>query len=174
MRLSSVHSAALARRRPGLAAVEAALVVPVIVLLLLGLWEIGRMANVSQIMNHATREAGRQASTGYNSYDQIKTIVSNDLTQAGLSNLNGLTLQITNLTTGDTGPGTHGINIHDYDPTNAKQNDQLEVMISLPYENVRWGPRLLTSSVSRINTRTIWVCLKDQSFPTNVTVPDGF
>src|SRR5262245_28448645 len=126
MKLSSVWPVQHSERRPGAAAVEAAVVLPLVVMLLLGIWEVGRMTEATQIMNSATREASRQASTGLIGYDQIRTIVINDLTQAGLTNLSGLTLQVTNLTTGDTGPGTHGPNIHDYDPTNAKRNDELE------------------------------------------------
>ena len=174
MRISIVRSGKYDQRREGAAAVEAALVLPLIMMLLLGTWEVGRMTEATQIMDTATREASRQASTGVISYDQIKTIVINDLTQAGLTNLNGLTVQVTNLTTSDTGPGTHGLNINDYDPTNANQNDQLEIKLSMPFENVRWSPHLISSGSTTLNSKAIWVCLKDRDFPTTVSPPDGF
>ena len=52
------------RFRRGVAAVEAALLLPLALLLMLGTWEVGRMVEVSQILNNAAREGGRSASTG--------------------------------------------------------------------------------------------------------------
>lgn len=46
--------------RQGSAAVEFALCLPVIVLLMLGLWEIGRIVQVSNVMRHGAREAARR------------------------------------------------------------------------------------------------------------------
>ncbi len=52
------------QQRRGVAAVELALLLPLILLLLMGLWEIGRAIDVQQLMSNAAREGGRQASTG--------------------------------------------------------------------------------------------------------------
>ena len=44
--------------RRGVAAVEAALILPVALMLMLGTWEVGRMVEVSQVLNNAAREGG--------------------------------------------------------------------------------------------------------------------
>ena len=51
-------------RRGGTAAVEFAVCLPWIMFLLFGIWEVGRMVEVSQVMWGACREGARQASTG--------------------------------------------------------------------------------------------------------------
>ena len=50
--------------RRGSAAVEAAVVMPVIVTMLLGMLEVGRLVEVQEIMNNAAREGARQAAGG--------------------------------------------------------------------------------------------------------------
>lgn len=46
-------------RRRGVAAVEAAVLLPLALMLMLGTWEVGRMVEVGQILNNAAREGGR-------------------------------------------------------------------------------------------------------------------
>ena len=72
------------RRRRGTAAVEAAVLLPLALMLMLGTWEVGRMVEVSQILNNAAREGGRSASTGQNTNSQVQQTVLNYLTNAGL------------------------------------------------------------------------------------------
>lgn len=60
MQLSKLH------RRRGIAATEMALVSPVIIMLLVGVWEVGRMIMVQNVLNETAREAARLAgSAGY-------------------------------------------------------------------------------------------------------------
>ena len=47
-----------------MAAVEFAMILPVILTLLLGIWEVGRMIEIQQILYNAAREGGRQAAYG--------------------------------------------------------------------------------------------------------------
>jgi hypothetical protein len=132
------------------------------------------MTESNQIMHTATREAGRQASTTFVTYDDLVTIVSNNLTQAGVTNLTGLQVHVSNLTTGDTGPRNHAASVKDYEPSDASPGDQMEITVSLPYGNVRWGPQLINSGTTRLTSTAVWLCLTDQAYPTTVTVPDGF
>src|SRR5690242_10343121 len=53
-----------ARSRPGAAAVEFAVVLPLIVLLLLGTWEVARLVQVHAILSNAVREGARLAAQG--------------------------------------------------------------------------------------------------------------
>jgi Flp pilus assembly protein TadG len=51
------------RRRRGIAAVEVAVVLPVLLALLLGIWEVGRVFSVQNILDNAAREGARLTST---------------------------------------------------------------------------------------------------------------
>ena len=51
-------------RYRGVAAVEAAVLLPLALMLMLGTWEVGRMVEVSQILNNAAREGGRMRRPG--------------------------------------------------------------------------------------------------------------
>jgi Flp pilus assembly protein TadG len=66
-----------ARRRPGVAAVEMALSLPIVLTIMAGLWEVGRITEVQQILWNGTREAARDASLGE---DNLQTIGSSLLT----------------------------------------------------------------------------------------------
>src|SRR6185295_6048676 len=51
--------------RRGVVAVEAAVILPLALILMLGTWEVGRFVHVEQIMNNAAREGARVAAGGY-------------------------------------------------------------------------------------------------------------
>ena len=51
-------------RRPAVAAVEFAFVAPVLVVLLAGVWEVGRMVEMQQLLSNAAREGARIAAQG--------------------------------------------------------------------------------------------------------------
>jgi Flp pilus assembly protein TadG len=160
--------------RRGVAAAEAALLLPLVLLLLLGIWEVGRMVHITQIMSNAAREGARQASTGKRSYDQVRDTVVKYLKGAGITDHTGLVIQVKNLTTKDSGLGTHGKGVADYDPTKAVQLDRIEVTVSLPFDNVRWQtPRLLSTTGTQMQGQAIWPCMRDQDYPAAPTVPDG-
>src|ERR1700722_16556827 len=87
------------KTRRGVAAVELAFVLPFILILLLGLWEVGRMVEIQQIIRNAAREGARQAATGNYTNAQIQTIVTQYLTVAGLPTTN-VVVTVTDNTTG--------------------------------------------------------------------------
>src|SRR5262245_59872922 len=72
------------RRRSGSAVVEFTVVLPILVALLLGIWEIGRMVQVKQIIYNAAREGARAASTGYQTFADVDLTVRHYLAAAGL------------------------------------------------------------------------------------------
>src|SRR5207249_2553536 len=51
--------------RRGAVAVEAAVALPLLLTLMLGVWEVGRLIQVNQVLNNAAREAARLAAGGY-------------------------------------------------------------------------------------------------------------
>src|SRR5262249_54271942 len=152
--------------------VEFALLLPLLLALLLGLWEIGCVMEFTQILSNAAREGARQATTE-KTYAEVLTSVQNYLTAAGI-NQNGLKVQITNVTSGSHGPQPHGTNIDDYDPSAAAQLDLLKITVSIPYVNQRWSTTsMFMTSSATMTASTSWPSLKDTAYPTTVTVPTG-
>src|SRR5262245_23075391 len=85
------------RRRSGSAVVEFSIVLPILVTLLLGIWEVGRMVQVKQILDNAAREGARAASTGFETLPQVDATVKNYLAAAGLKT-DGYVVTVYNLT----------------------------------------------------------------------------
>ena len=121
------------KARFGAAAVELAVVLPLLVTLLLGLWEVGRMIEVTQVLSNAAREGARLAANGNVTISQVNTHVQNYITNAGL-NATGNTIQIQNLTKNPTPLPTDP----SADPLVADQLDHLRVKVTLPFSNVKW------------------------------------
>ena len=63
-------------RRRGAAAVEFAVVAPVLLILVFGMIDVGRMIMVQQLMNDAAREGARTASLGGSSFAEVSSRVS--------------------------------------------------------------------------------------------------
>ncbi len=70
------HAAAKDRRH-GTASVEFAVCLPLMCLILTGLWEVGRITQVAEVMWDSAREAARDASLGQ---DKLQTVTTNLLT----------------------------------------------------------------------------------------------
>src|SRR5689334_20071830 len=87
------------RIRQGVAAVEFAVVLPFLLLLLAGIWEVGAMVEVQQILSNAAHVGGRQASTGLNTNAQVQQAVLQYLQNAGLPTQN-VTVTVTDVTSG--------------------------------------------------------------------------
>src|SRR5262245_11792126 len=104
IRSRSTRSAAPSARR-GAAAVEMAVVAPVMLALLLGIWESGRLIQTQSMLTNAAREGGRQAATGKFTSAEIQQIVLDYITQAGYKtsdaqNKLNVTVNAIDLTTG--------------------------------------------------------------------------
>jgi Flp pilus assembly protein TadG len=146
----------------GTATVEFALVLPVILTLMLGTWEVGRMVEVQQILNNAVREGGRHAATGQYTNAQVQKVVLNYLSMAGLTTT-GATATVSDLTN----PG--------FDATAAVELDQLQIGVTIPFTNVRWAAAtLVTNSSTVLSASSIWFSNNGQTYPSNITVPAGY
>lgn len=128
--------------RAGAAAVEMAFALPLMLLLLVGTWEVGRMVEAQQVVSNAAREGARQAAAGKKTYDEIKAMVLAHLEQNGIQTTDSggatnVEVGIANTTTGDSGTSGSG-QAANYNPQNAAQLDDLECTVTLPYANVQW------------------------------------
>ncbi len=138
------------------------MLLPLALILMLGVWEVGRMVEVCQVLNNAAREGGRKASTGQATNSQVQQAVLNYLTRAGLPG-NAATVTVSDLTK----PGT--------DATAAAEFDQLQVAITLPFTAVRWtAATLITGGTTQLRASTIFYSNNGQNYPSNITVPQGY
>ena len=71
--------------RRGTAAVEFGVSALFLIPLLIGLWEVGRMVEVQQLLANAAREGGRQASTGNVNTAGVQSVVASYLSRNGIS-----------------------------------------------------------------------------------------
>jgi Flp pilus assembly protein TadG len=153
--------------RCAIAAVELAVVMPLVAVLLVGLLEVGRIVQINAILTNAAREGARKASTGINSYSDVQTTVANYLTNAGITNQSGLTVTVYDVTQNNSGP--------QFDPSTANWLDQLQVTVTLPLANVQLAPLqfLSTDPNTLIIAKAVWFSNQDQSYPTTITPPPG-
>ncbi len=160
--------------RPGAAAVEFAVVLPLLVLVLIGVWEVGRLIQLQQIMNNAARDGARLASQativnidGSNteisltgSSPNIEDSVRDYLRGAGIKNLDGLQVTFEFLE-GDTSATN---------PYQGIKNQRFRVRVTLPYENLRWTNMSIINPAT-LNGECIWQMMVDDPFTLNPSLP---
>jgi Flp pilus assembly protein TadG len=119
--------------RRGAAAVEFALVAPLLFLLILGMVEFGRMLMVQQILTNGAREGARKAVLPGVSDSQVNQTIDDYLSGAGIS---GFSRSVS--------PSA----------SSAAEGSPITVVVSVPYQNVTWipvpaflGNRTLTAQV---------------------------
>ncbi len=154
--------------RSGTAVVEFAVVMMFLVpLLLYGLWEVGRVVEVSQILDNAVREGGRQASTGQLSDVQCMAVVREYLQNEGLPTTN-VVVTVTNLGfPGNPAPP-------DNNPQNATDLDQIQVVATIPFQDVQWiNIHLITGPGYVLSEGAVWSSMKDRAYPVPLP-PPGF
>jgi Flp pilus assembly protein TadG len=155
------------RPRRAVAAVELAITMPLVALLLVSLLEVGRLVQINMILCNAAREGARSASTGVNTYAGVQTTVINYLTNAGVTNQTGLTVKIYDVTQSNTGPT--------FDPSTADYLDQLQITVTLPFNNVQLAPLhiLPTDPNTSIIGQAVWFSNQNHAYPGNITPPQG-
>lgn len=177
-----LHRQTSGLRRRGVAAVEFAAVLPMLLLLLVGIWELGRIIHVQIIMNNAARDGARlgaQANivntTG--AYTQIKFSTGTPnidgairayLKSAGITNLTDLVIEFQfmepTVSGGAVPTGTSA------DPYTGVKNQRFRVRVSIPYANVRWTMLSLLNPTT-LTSECYWQCLVDDPFTVNTTMP---
>ncbi len=164
---------------------------PVIALLMLGLWEVGRIVEVSNVMWNAARESARDASVGE---DNLQTVASNlaGYLQAAEPNafcqgdawtLQAPTITLPANTTGytcwDTTANVELFTITFTDVTNPAYNDptlmskldHYQIGISVPYSTVGWTALAVVTGETRLSVAVDWACMKDSPFSITAYLP---
>ncbi|MCS7159357.1 MAG: TadE/TadG family type IV pilus assembly protein [Gemmatales bacterium] len=147
-------------QRRGIATVELAVALPLLLLLMLGIWEIARFIEVQQILNNAAREAGRQVAGGGKSIEQVRQGLISFLQSASI-NPAQLELSVSNLS-----------NLNNTDPREAYSLDVLEVRVSVPYRNVSLSlTSMFIPENARIRSHVVWRSLRDLPVTVDIHPP---
>jgi Flp pilus assembly protein TadG len=179
------------KRRRGVAAVEFGLCLPLIVLILLGIWEVGRIVQISNILWNSAREAARDASVGQ---DNLQTVASNTLTylQSAMpsvfnsSHSTSMISPVVTLPANTTGytcwDNTSNIELFTItftditqptvtDPTSMSKLDIYQIGLQVPYSSIRWNSLTQITGISRINVAVDWACMQDSPFQITPSLP---
>jgi hypothetical protein len=160
------------RPRRGAAAVELAILAPVLFGLVLGVWELGRLLHIQQIVSNAAREGGRQASTGKYTKDEVEQAVLDYLVKAGLPvnyDVNGVPDVDVNVENKTSGGEVKSVT---YVAGGAEQMDELLVEVSYPYANIRWlATNFFLPADARINEGATWRTMTDIPVTISTTIP---
>jgi Flp pilus assembly protein TadG len=188
------HTRRPARR--GVAAVEMAFVTLLFVVpMLIGIWEVGRLVQVQQLVSNAAREAARIAAQGYTldssgNTTQVMTstgsinlqqTVYNYLYAAGLT-----TLQSTDVTVGfvfntprtttyvplasDPAGTNYPAGSYPTDPCYGDKGEVFTVTVTVPWTKVRWV-NLGVVNPTTVTFNVTWQMLLDDQFTVNDQLP---
>lgn len=154
-------------KRRAAACCEFALLMPIMITCMLGIWEMGRMVDVQQIVSNGAREAGRMAAAANLTDDQVISATRDYLKRAGLPTAAGdnAIITVVNKTSGK-------------DALSADQLDRFEITIKVYYNDVRWvNLNLLANSstdptkATFISATSEWYSMNDFPLSVDQTVP---
>lgn len=178
-------------RRRGQAAVEFAVCLPLLVLILSGLWEVGRITEIEQVMWNSAREAARDASLGQ---DTLANVASNLLTYlqsaepsafppghstSMISPVVTLPANTTGYTCWDDTANRELFTItftdltHPSvtDPTQMSQLDVYQLGVQVPYRSIAISPLAQITSTSRLSVLSTWASMVDSPFQITESLP---
>jgi Flp pilus assembly protein TadG len=160
-----------AKQRRGSAVVEAAFIMPIMLTLMLGVWEVGRMIQVSQILDNAAREGARFAAGGYVNGTAVtaatvQTAVQNYLTAAGFPSAAATNAQVTITCLAATAWT---------DPYAALPLDPFTVTVTIPsgtaFNALRWNLLTQMTSVNQLSTSVYWQSANNSQVTVSTTLP---
>jgi Flp pilus assembly protein TadG len=162
-------------QRRATASVELALLAPVLLAALFGIWEIGRLVQIQQVVDNAAREGARQAARGDLTSAQVQTAVLNYLQDAGVSTT-GVTFTYMDNTSPPGVLRTAPIDENNpaLDVSAASPSDQLHMAVNVPYKNVRWlAINLFLTDTTMMTATADWYCMKNQPLIMNTVIPQA-
>jgi Flp pilus assembly protein TadG len=156
--------------RRAMVAVEAAFVLPVLLVLMLGVWEVGRLIQVDQIIVNSAREGARLAAGGYVNgtpvtVAMVQQAVKDYMTSAGLPAAAVSGAQV-NLVCQASPSWT--------DPSAALPLDKFQINVVIPagaaFNSLRWTPAKVTS-VTQMSVTVNWESLNNSKIVVSATLP---
>jgi len=156
-------------QRHGAATVEFAFCIVPLLIILVGIWEAGRLVEAQQVLNGAARAGARAAASG------------RTLDSGGTPIPSGYPYTVVESYIQDSGLSTAGMHVSingkemfappavsPVDWQGAKQFDKMQVQVTLPMSNVRWAflPEILALDAT-LTATSDWYSLRD--IPVSVT-----
>ena len=152
----------LPQNRRGIATVEFAIVVPLLVAFFLGMCEVGLALNATLIVQSAAAGGGRLASIGQLTNAQVRQAVLTYLTVAGIP-------------TTDAEVDVKDLTHSSSDVSEASALDKIQVTATVPFKDVRWGVSgFIVNDTSMVTGRATYYSARVNPYPTSISVPDGF
>ena len=177
--------------RHGAAAVEFACCLPLLVMILTGMLQIGRVMEVQQVLWNAARETARDASLGS---DNLQTVASSLLTYlqgaepkafgqghstSMISPVVALSANTTGYTCWDNTANrelftitfSDTTNTSTTDPTAMSQLDVFNIGVQVPFSSVALSSIVPVSGISRLYVKVVWVSMVDSPFQITPNLP---
>lgn len=171
--------------RRGVAAIELGFVTMLFVVpMIIGIWELGRLIHVQQVVANSAREGARLAAQGFtiksdgtqvqiqkaSGSPNVKDAVVDYLRASGLTNLTAadVTVTFTFTTPKTTAPNIGSIPT---EPYLGEKGQAFTVYVSIPWSKVRWiNMGILTPN--DVHYTVTWRMLIDEGFTVNTTMPE--
>jgi Flp pilus assembly protein TadG len=159
------------RSRRGIAACEAAMVMPLLIITMFGVWEVGRMIQVNQIVNNSAREGARLAAGAYVNGTPVTSAmvtqaIRDYMRASGLpaAAYNGATITLTCLAS------PTWVN-----PSDALPLDRFRVQVTIPmgaaFNSMLWSLVYRLSSVNQMSVTVNWVSCTDAKIAVSTVLP---
>jgi Flp pilus assembly protein TadG len=137
---------------------------------MLGVWEVGRLVEVSRVLQDAASEGARIAAGGNCNSTPVtvavvQQAVQNYLTAAGFPSaaVSGAQITLTNLSSNSW-----------TDPCNAQPLDPFSVRVTIPsgaaFNSLRWLATLITG-INQLSATAEWLSANDSRAVVNTTLP---
>jgi Flp pilus assembly protein TadG len=172
------------RASSGVAAAEFAVCLPLVCLILTGLWQVGRITEVSEVMWNSAREAARDASLGDDNLQAVATSLLNYLQSAepkafAQGHQTAMIAPVISLPANTTGytcwdntanrelftmTFTDITNSSVTDPTAMSQLDVYKIGVQVPFSSIEWSPVVPIAGMSRISVAVVWTSMVDSPF----------
>jgi Flp pilus assembly protein TadG len=152
-------------------AVEAAVALPLLLTLMLGVWEVGRMIQVNQILVNAAREGARLAGGGYVNgtpvtASMVQQAVRDYMTASGLPSAAVSGAQV-NVVCQASPSWT--------DPSAALPLDKFQVNVVIPsgtaFNSLRWNLLNRVTSITQMSVTVNWESLNNSKIVVSTTLP---
>lgn len=167
-------------RRAGVATVEAAVVLAVLLVpVIIGVWEVGRLVYAQQVVTNAAREGARLAAQGrvinrlgtpteisFNSgTPNIQDTVYQAIVTGGLAGLSKSDVTVRFAFQGETLSSSPARN-----PFEGIKSEKFQVFVSVPWNRVRWVNLGLVNPTV-VQYTVDWQMLVDDTFTVNIDLP---
>jgi len=159
------------KTRRGVVAVEAAITMPLLLVLMLGVWEVGRIIQIQQMLVNSCREGARFAAGGYTNGTpvtnaMVQQAVRDYLTSAGFPTVAVSNAQVS-LSCLSSPTWT--------DPYQALPLDKFQVSVVIPsgtaFNSLRWTLLNQITSVRSLSASVNWMSLNNTQIVVNTQLP---